>query len=151
MSVKHVPHQKLKEIKDGTRFTNSHWKHIGLQKPILLVDFDHTITTKCLACEDGYRDNKAQRGAKEGFIELHKKYQIWIFTGNYHLLDPKVKLMKTIEEIETFLKLYGIPFDKILQIKPPACFIIDDRAIHHTSWKRTLNEITKRESKGVGV
>jgi hypothetical protein len=47
-----------------------------------------------------------------------------------------------------FLKKHGIPFDRILQIKPPACFIIDDRAIHHTSWKSTMNTITARESIG---
>jgi uracil-DNA glycosylase len=28
------------------------------------------------------------------------------------------------------------------------CFIIDDRAIHHTSWKDTMNTITARESIG---
>jgi len=108
------------------------------------VDFDHTITTKCLACKDGYKDNQAQEGAREVLTALNKDYQIWIFTGNYNYLDPDAKLQKTVAGIENFLKNHKIPFDRILQIKPPACFIIDDRAIHHTSWKNTLEEIRRR-------
>jgi len=137
----------MREIKDGTKFTGSHWKVFpsadGDSRPILLVDFDHTITTKCLACED-YTHNDVQKGCREALQELSKDFKIYIFTGNYRYIDPKAQLMKTTEDIERFLKDHQIPFHKVLQVKPPACFIIDDRAIHHTSWKRTLREITKR-------
>ena len=134
----------MKEITDGTPFTNSHWINLTGDKQIILVDFDHTITTKCLACKDGYKGNKAQEGVREALTALSKDYQIWIFTGNYKYLDSKAKLMKTVAGIKSFLKKHKIPFDKVLQIKPPACFIIDDRAIHHTSWKNTMNEIYRR-------
>lgn len=138
--------RNLKEIRDGTKFTNSHWKALGKDKPIILVDFDHTITTKCLACNDGYSDNKVQRGAKEVLKKLHKDFRIWIFTGNYKYIDKKAELMKRKEDIRRFLIENDIPFDKILQIKPPACFIIDDRAVHHTSWYSTDKEIELRRN-----
>jgi len=138
----------MKEIRDGTFFTNSHWKAFpsidGDDRPILLVDFDHTITTKCLVCSD-YYENGPQEGAKEALKQLSERYRIWIFTGNYNYIDPKAKLMKTAEQIDQWLRMHEIPFEKVLQTKPPACFIIDDRAIHHTSWHNTLKTIDERE------
>jgi hypothetical protein len=139
----------VKEIKDGTKWTNSHWKEFptpgGDNRPILLVDFDHTITTKCLACLD-YDKNEVQDGARDALKLLSRWYRIIVFTGNYNYIDPKAKLMKTAEQIEQWLRVHDIPFEQVLQIKPPACFIIDDRAIHHTSWSDTLGEIKRRQS-----
>lgn len=134
------------EILDGTPATNSHWKNLTGQKQILLVDFDHTITKKCLACASGLDDDGIQDGCKEALTKLSEIYQIWIFTGNYAYLNKSTPVMRSKGEMRKFLKAHGIPFDKILQIKPPAAFIIDDRAIHHTSWEETLNTIVARES-----
>ncbi len=132
---------------DGNKLTNSHWKNLTGAKQIILVDFDHTITTKCLACEDGLQGDGVQKGCKEALIELSKDYQIWIYTGNYDYLDSEVPVKRSPQAIAEFLAKYGIPYDRILQTKPPAVFIVDDRAIHHTSWEKTRNEIARREYK----
>lgn len=130
------------EINDGTEQTNSHWRQKG--KPIILVDFDHTITKKCLACKDRLNGDGLQDGARETLVELSKNFRIWIFTGSGEHLDLAKPLQRPKKTIEMWLRNYGIPFEKVLQIKPPACFIIDDRAIHHKSWRETSEEIKRR-------
>jgi hypothetical protein len=47
-------------------------------------------------------------------------------------------------EIEEKLNKWGIPFDEVMINKPQACFMIDDRAVHHKSWKTTIEEIRGR-------
>jgi len=131
----------MKEIKDGTPETRSHWKQFGDGKPILCVDFHHVITTTCEACKDG-QEYTPQKGAKEALILLSKIFRIVIFTGNpsgISWLRPDYK-----PHIVEWLKAHGIPFSEILFTKPPACFIIDDRAIHHLSWARTIQTIHER-------
>jgi len=135
---------EMREIKDGTRFTNSHWKAVGSKKPIICIDFDHTITTKCLACSDGLEGNALQVGAKEAIIELSKDFQIYIYTGSKKYIKAGNPIQRSVSDIKRFLVNNEIPFDKILQTKPPACFIIDDRAVHHASWAQTLSEIKLR-------
>ena len=134
----------MKPIFDGTKATNSHWTQ-NEGKPIVLIDFDHTITKKCLACEDGLQNDGVQEGAKEAIEELSRDFRIWIFTGSGGHLAYAKPLQRTKSSIEAFLVRHGIPFEKVLQTKPPACFIIDDRAVHHTSWRNTMATIKKRE------
>lgn len=140
----------MKEIQDGTEETRSHWKNFALGKPIVLVDFDHTITKQCLACHD-YEETLDSRTVQEGVAEalrkLAEKYYIIIFTGNANARNSHIpkNLMRSKDEMAKFLRTHNIPFDDIQQTKPPACFIIDDRAIHHTSWKHTMEEIDRRE------
>lgn len=136
------------EIKDGSSISGSHWKNLTGQKQIVLIDFDHTITTRCLACSDGIESDAVQRGAKKAITELSKTFEIWIFTGNYEYLSKSTPVNRTVASIELFLKKNGIPFDKILQTKPPACFIIDDRAIHHANWALTMEQVNGRLGKG---
>lgn len=116
--------------------TGSHWdwnlKYAG--KPIICIDFDHTITTKCIACEQEGKHLVLQPGAKEAIIELHKDFFILVFTGRGG----------ASKEIEEFLKANDIPFDMVRTDKPPSVFIIDDRAIHHRSWTTTMEELTDR-------
>jgi len=131
------------DIRDGTDETNSHWTQTE-GKPIILVDFDHTITKKCLACDDKLDDDGVQENAVKTLQELSKDFRIWIYTGSGVHLDYAKPLQRTKSSIEEFLKKYNIPFEKVLQTKPPACFIIDDRAIHHKSWRETGEEITRR-------
>jgi len=139
---------KMISIKDGTLETGSHWDwDITLRgRPIITVDFHHTITTECPNCygvsdeainriENGY----PQKGVKEALEELHKTFDIWIFTGSGHFWDEE-----KLNSIKAFLDQYKIPYDRILTDKPPACFMIDDRAIHHTGWENTLREIKSR-------
>lgn len=139
------------EIHDGNRFTNSHWTWksdvFGDEKPIILVDYDHTITTKCLGCADGLDGDKVQTNAAEALRELSKTFQIYIFTGTLSYVENAPAFQRSVEDIKANLKKHGIPFDKVLQIKPPACFIIDDRAIYHTSWKHTMTVVKERLAK----
>jgi len=67
---------------------------------------------------------------------LSKKFTIIIFTGRRSVLQ-KI-------EIEDKLKTWGVPFDEVMIGKPQACFMIDDRAVHHKSWRLTLEEISNR-------
>lgn len=136
----------MKEIKDGTGFTWSHWKTVGSDKPIICIDFDHTITTRCLICDSPQKETVLQLGAKEVIQELSKDFQIYIFTGSAKFIKGADKYQRSVDDIKRFLIENEIPFDKILQTKPPACFIIDDRAIHHVSWHQTLREIEIRRS-----
>jgi hypothetical protein len=135
-----------RNCEDGTEYTNSHWYQDTLsdRKPIILVDFDHTITTKCYGCNDGIECNKVQEGCKEALEVLSQHYEIWIYTGNTSLINKDAPCMRDVEDIERFLLDNGIPYDRVLQTKPPAMFIIDDRAVHHKSWLETLTDIRRR-------
>jgi len=132
----------LREVKNGSKETNSHWSwKSGLPK--IAIDFHHTITTHCEACPDfdGY---KLQEGVKDSLEELKKNFRIVIYSGkpegNEWIPNPE----EYKEKIIAFLNSQGIPFDEILFTKPPSIFIIDDRAIHHESWKKTMLEIERR-------
>lgn len=136
------------DIRDGTKETNSHWTWnkdtFGKQKPIILVDYNHTITKKCLGCEDGLAGDGIQEGAVDALRLLSNTFRIIIFTGNLEYVENAPKFQRSVRDIKNNLTKHGIPFDDVLQIKPPACFIIDDRAIHHKSWRETGEEITRR-------
>lgn len=143
----------MKEIKDGTPETRSHWKHLSDGKPILCVDFHHVITMDCEACKDGNRNYTVQKGVKEALISLRKTFRIVIYTGNpsgmswlkNHLYKGGIDgIFGYKAHMKWWLKQHEIPFDDIIFTKPPACFLIDDRAIHHTSWANTLSEINRR-------
>jgi len=134
----------MKEIRDGTRETNSHWTQPKGTKPIILVDFDHVITKKCLACRDRLEGDGLQKGAKEALKFLKKTFKIIVFTGSCDKFAFAKDYRRKKTEIIKFLKKNGIPFDDVLQTKPPACFIIDDRAIHHKGWASTMEEIAER-------
>lgn len=132
--------------RDGTPQTGSHWDWDieGYGKPIITVDFHHTITKRCSACPgEDLGDTKAngepQEGVVEALTELSKTFKIIIFTGSGNFWDKN-----QCQTIIDYLKKYGIPFDEIRFDKPPASYMIDDRALHHTSWENTLAEIKRR-------
>ena len=121
---------------DGNKETGSHWSAVDDRKQIICIDFDHTISKKCLACDNKLTGDGIQDGAKEAIDLLSKRFRIWIYSGTHP--DYEVR------DIESFLSKYDIQVEQVLRTKPPACFIIDDRAIHHISWDNTLSEIDKR-------
>lgn len=133
---------KLKEVKDGSSDTMSHWSWKS-GKPIISVDFHHTITTTCEACEHFDGKYHLQKGVKEALAELSKHFRIIIFTGNpdgnewIKNVDAYKKKMRNF--LDSNGMLYPIHF-----VKVPSIFIIDDRAIHHRSWLETLEEIHRR-------
>jgi len=132
----------MKSIKDGTPETNSHWTQI-FDKPKLCVDFHHTITNNCEACPDFSGSYILQDRVKEVLMRLSKQFEIIIYTGNPDGLEF-IKSGTYKEGIKDFLKENEIPYSEILFTKPPAMFIVDDRAIHHTGWAETLDKIQKR-------
>lgn len=131
---------------DGTMETGSHWDWSEDGKPILGVDFHHTISTKCGACKDEtYGElcgGAPQEGVREALIELHKTFKIIIYTG-YGLVSAE-KNGDPYSEVRDYLNLYEIPFDEIAPKSHPFAFMIDDRAVHHQNWVNTLDEIKTR-------
>jgi hypothetical protein len=138
----------MKRINDGTEKTRSHWYQDMLGgRPVILVDFHHTITKICEACPDYCGEYILQDGVREALEKLHKNFDIFIFTGivDAEFMDGYHKL-----KVINFLKENKIPYDGIYFNKPIACFIIDDRAIHHEGWvgeKSTLRKIKRRMEK----
>ena len=134
--------------KDGTPETGSHWDWMEEGKPIIGVDFHHTISTKCGACPDGeyggLSAGNPQEGVKEALDELHKTFKIIIYTG-YGLVAAE-KNGNPHQEVKDYLNKYNIPFDDVACKPYPFAFMVDDRAIHHTSWERTLSQIQERSS-----
>jgi hypothetical protein len=131
----------LKEIRDGNKTTNSHWRPANSEKPIICVDYDHTITGKCSVCKEEIYCNEIQEGAKEVINELAKYFRVWIFSGMPTNTADTVSRKK---EIGDLLDKNEIHYDDIILNKPLACFIIDDRAVRHTSWKTTFAQIKRR-------
>ena len=129
------------KIWDGTEKTNSHWdtSYSGhTHKALITVDFDHTITKTCPACCNWDGVYVLQEGVREALVELHKMFDIVILSGGGNYV-PNYQAI-----IQEFLEKHQIPYDRIEDKKPPACFMIDDRAIHHKGWEETLSEIQRR-------
>ncbi len=132
------------DIEDGTEFTKSHWTtKWGTPKrpPIINIDFDHTMTTDCPSCPGWNGEHHLQREAKETIIELKKlgfMIVVWSSGANYDGFGNYENI------IADFMKKHDIPYDRIDGFKPPAMFIVDDRAIHHTGWGNTLKQIKFR-------
>lgn len=121
------------KLKTGSHWT---WDTNTNGKPIITVDFDHTLTTLCGVCANNDDCGEVQPLAKEVLTELSKDYQIWVFSGRTQQEDRKI--------IKDFMEKHGLPYDEIILGKPYACFMIDDRAIHHVGWKETMAEIKER-------
>ncbi len=131
----------LKPILDGNTLTGSHWHsswHSEIHRPLVTIDFDHTITKTCPACSEWRGIYELQEGVKEAIVELAKQFEIVILTGGGTYRDDYAKV------VEGVLRQAGIPFDRIEAKKPPAVFMIDDRAIRHEGWTSTMKEIRRR-------
>jgi len=133
----------MKPVKDGTKETHSHW-HASYHshRPLITVDFDHTITKNCPACPDWDGEYVLQDGVRDALTELSETFDIVILSGGGNYIRHYDKVIKD------FLMKNVIPFSRIEVRKPPAVFMIDDRAVHHKGWKKTLKEIKKRMSRG---
>lgn len=138
------------EINDGNHKTKSHWSpFIDVDKQTICIDFHHTITKNCEACDNGCTGKYIlQDGVVEAIQKLSKKFRIVIYSGDPIACINEGKLPTHYEaSIIRFLRENKIPFDDIFFTKPPAMFIIDDRAIHHSGWEETLLEIEGRMKK----
>lgn len=136
----------MMEVNDGNHKTNSHWSpFVDTDKQTICIDFHHTITQNCEACGATHRDYVLQDGVVEAIQKLSKKFRIVIYSGDPTICIQEGKLPNFYREnIIKFLANNHIPFDDIFFTKPPAMFIIDDRAIHHEGWDKTLSEVERR-------
>jgi len=135
--------QKMKPILDGTKETKSHWHSAyHTHRAIITVDFDHTITLNCPACPDWNGIYTLQKGVKAALDKLSEDFDIVILSGGGNYIQDYAKRIKRI------LDYHHIPYTRIESKKPPGCFMIDDRAIHHESWKSTMSKIRQRRSCG---
>lgn len=91
----------------------------------VLHDVDHPIP--------GRRMGAPMEGAVEAMRQLEQEgwklvvHTIWPESGH--------------GTIEKWLEYYKVPYHEVTNIKPNAAAYIDDRAIHHTRWSRTLVEV----------
>lgn len=129
--------------RDGTSETNSHWDQVK-GKPTIAIDLHHTITTRCAACEGekiwDFVMGEPQKGVNKALNKLRSRgFRILIFTGSGEFWDAQ-----NCSRIIEWLDYNYIPYDEIRFNKPAVAFIVDDRAIHHKSWEKTLKEIEER-------
>lgn len=100
---------------------------------IIAIDFDDTIhNTKNR--KQGFKMGQPMPGAIQALKELSIDNKIIIHTiwgGN-----PEMK-----RAISGWLDYFDIPYDQITNVKPKADVYIDDKAIHFTNWKETLDKL----------
>lgn len=102
---------------------------------ILAIDFDQVIHDK-LHPVPGRRMGKPFPTAKTSLEHLkHHGDIIIVHTTMANTAGGK-------KAVADWLNYYEIPYDSI-EGKPTADFYIDDKAIKHTDWRTTLDEIRK--------
>ena len=135
----------MKPILDGTPETGSHWYWREEGKPLIGVDFHHTISLRCGACPGeeygGLCAGEPQKGVADALRELQKDFRIVIYSGYGCVASEEGDAN---QEIRDYLEKHGIPWDDIVQKPYPFAFMIDDRAVHHKGWKTTLAQIQSR-------
>lgn len=110
----------------------------------IAIDFDGTIHDWNNP-KPGMRMGPPMPGAKDALQSFKASgHTIYIFTvrggadGRQH--------------VEEWLRYYDIPFDWVTNVKIPADWYIDDRAIHFTNWREaTLRTLTNNPELTVKV
>jgi hypothetical protein len=101
--------------------------------PTLLVDFDGVIHRYSKGWHDGTAYDEPDPAAREALQELeHRGYEVIIFST------------RSAHQIHVWLARWGFPPYAVTDRKIPATALIDDRAIHHTDWYATLDELAQR-------
>ena len=107
-------------------------------KPMIIAcDFNGVLHDKAHPIE-GKKMGLPMKGAKQAMITLAKQgHTLYIHTDMANTSDG----WRAVQE---WLQYYHIPYDYITNHKPYGadCFI-DDKAIHHVSWRKTMNAIIK--------
>jgi hypothetical protein len=89
-------------------------------KPRIAVDFDNTI----------YDGVGLLPGCLESLAELQKTYSIAIFSARSTAAE--------INEMNSLLIRFRVPYDEILPPKPNCEFYIDDKGVCFTSWDKVI-------------
>ncbi len=109
-----------------------------MKKLILAIDFDQTIHDKLHPVE-GKKMGLPMPGAQAAMDELYQqKHKIIIFTTM--ATTPTGK-----QAVEDWLEFYDIDFHEVTAVKPNAAVFIDDKALHHTDWESTMQQLVERK------
>jgi phosphoglycolate phosphatase-like HAD superfamily hydrolase len=101
---------------------------------ILAIDYDGVIHDRANPVE-GRKLGPPLPGAVEALDDLHAAGHTIIV----HTLMATTPSGTRV--VEDWLDYYGIEHHGVTAIKPAADFYIDDKAIRHTSWPDTLQQI----------
>lgn len=111
----------------------------------LAIDFDGVIHKNSKGFHDGTIYDGPVEGVYNALEQLSKSYTLIIFTAKAKPDRPLIDGKNGIELIWEWLKKYKMDsfISDIVSEKPRAIYYIDDKAIHFTNWKHTLNKIIK--------
>ncbi|QYC54003.1 polynucleotide kinase [Gordonia phage Nithya] len=95
--------------------------------PTALIDFDGVIHKYSKGWSDGTAYDGPMPFAKEGLKEIEELgYEVVIFST------------RDANQIKEWLKKHEFPEYEVTNVKKPATFILDDRAIRFKSWWQSL-------------
>ena len=101
--------------------------------PKALVDFDGVIHRYSKGWSDGTAYDPPMPGALGGLKELERRgFEVVVFST------------RAADQIEAWLTFNGFPAYRVTNVKEPAQFMLDDRAVHFTEWGNALAEIADR-------
>jgi len=138
------------DIRDGTPETNSHWTQLDGSPMEVYIDFHHTISTKCGACEgediNALSAGVPQKGAYELLQGLKRMgFKVTIFTGYRRVSEASARI-ELCEWLASHDLLQFI--DEVDVTKPKWAFFIGDRGVYHTSCFNSLAEVKRRFATG---
>ena len=103
---------------------------------ILAIDFDGVIHDK-LHPVPGKRMGAPYPGAQEAMQELYDaRHKLIIFTTMATSLGGK-------QAVEDWLEWYDFDYHEVTAIKPTAFVYVDDKAIRHTNWTDTMEQLNE--------
>ncbi|MBI2033575.1 MAG: hypothetical protein HYT13_00535 [Candidatus Liptonbacteria bacterium] len=108
-------------------------------RKLLAVDFDGVIHRYSRGWHDSSIYDPPMKGALVALRTLRRTFKIVVFSRRAAHQGTK--------KIKQWLHKHKIPFDAVTKVKPRARWYIDDRAIHFTTWTKTLKEIARLEKK----
>lgn len=113
------------------------------QEDNLAIDFDGVVHTFDKGWHDGTCYGEPISGSIEAIKELSNKYNIIIHTAKVKKDRPLVDGKSGIDLVKGWIDKHGLTsyVSEITCEKPRAKYYIDDKAIHFTSWKDTLEKI----------
>jgi len=111
-------------------------------KPAVCLDFDGVINSYQSGWTGDVTDipDSPTPGAAEAITKLREKYKILVLSSRCETEEGK-------QAIQEWLDKHGIKVDGVVQHKPPAIAYVDDNAIKHTSWQKTLQDLERKESR----
>lgn len=109
----------------------------------LAIDFDGVIHKNSRGFHDGTVYDEPVEGAYQALEYLHSKYSLIVFSAKARTDRPLIGGKTGVQLIWEWLEKYNLDqfIADVVSEKPRAVYYIDDKAIHFTNWKDTLNKI----------